>query len=212
MRSQRARLAVLASGGGTNCQAIIDACAEGRLGADVAVVVTNNAQAGVVERARRAGIEVEIVSHQGRSAAQRADDDQRLAQLLAGYRPDLVVLAGWMRLLGRTFCATFPIINLHPALPGQFAGVRAIERAYQQWQDRAINRSGVMVHWLPDEAVDAGPVIAVREVVFRPGDTLEDFEVRMHHAEHELLIEAIAAALEQLDLAAAAHVGSPDER
>ncbi len=89
------------------------------------------------------------------------------AKLAASYQPDWIVLAGWMRVLSSAFLDCFPqrVINLHPALPGTFPGTHAIERAFEAYQRGEIDRTGVMVHLVPDEGVDNGPVLAQAEVV-----------------------------------------------
>ncbi len=195
-----ARLVVLASGSGTNCQAIIDACQRGRLDAEVVAVVTNNPDAGVIARARAAGAAVDIVDHAGRSPERRAECDRNLIEVIASHRPDLVVLAGWMRILGAELGATFAMINLHPAKPGEFAGLHAIDRAYDAWQAGDIAESGVMVHWIPDGGVDDGPVIVTATLGFEPGESLADFEARLHVLEHILIVDGVRAALAQIGL------------
>jgi len=194
----RSRIVVLASGGGTNCQALIDACHEGQLDAEVVAVVTNNAQAGVLDRAAAAGVASYIVEHRGSDPDARRAADERLIDLVTSLEPDLVVLAGWMRILGAVVGQAFPMINLHPAKPGEFPGIRSIERAYTAWQQGDVQESGVMVHWVPDDGVDVGPVIATRPVAFSHGDSLADFEARMHAVEHQLIVEATALALTSL--------------
>lgn len=188
-------LAVLVSGYGSNLQAILDACAEGRLPARVAVVVSNRREAYALERARQAGIPalyhpLKPYTASGRS---RAEYDADLASLLQPYAPAWVVLAGWMHVLSDAFLRHFPnrVVNLHPALPGQFPGVNAIARAYAAYQRGEIEGTGVMVHLVPDEAVDAGPVIATAPVPIFPTDTLADLEARVHQTEHELLVSAL---------------------
>jgi phosphoribosylglycinamide formyltransferase-1 len=108
-----------------------------------------------------------------------------------------VVLAGWLRILTSAFLDRFAgrVLNLHPAQPGQFPGLRAIERAFEAWQAGRIDAGGVMVHLVPDEEVDAGPVVTWRPVPFEAGDTLADFEARVHAVEHELLVDAVALVL-----------------
>ena len=98
-----------------------------------------------------------------------------------------------MRLLTSNFLSVFQnrVINLHPALPGTFPGTHAIERAYAAWQNGQIDRSGVMVHLVPDEGVDNGPVLASQEIFFQPGETLRQFESRVHAVEHRLLVETL---------------------
>ena len=110
-----------------------------------------------------------------------------------------MVLAGFMRKLSISFIQHFPdsIINLHPALPGQLPGINAIERAYGEFTAGNRSSSGVMVHYVPDEGIDTGPVIASMPVVFEEHDTLHDFEQRMHATEHQLLISAIRTIISQ---------------
>jgi formyltetrahydrofolate-dependent phosphoribosylglycinamide formyltransferase len=131
----------------------------------------------------------------------RRDYDAELADLVAAHRPDLVVLAGWMHVLGSAFLDRFPhrVVNLHPALPGAFPGAHAIDDAWAAFERGEIDRTGVMVHLVPDEGVDAGPVIATAEVPILPGDTRERLETRMHAAEHELLVVSLARLLHGSD-------------
>ncbi len=195
-RSPR-RVAVLVSGNGTNLQAILDACATGRLDAEVAVVVSNVADAYALERARASGVPTAIAPHGGRD---RADYDHDLAYTVAAHGVDLVVLAGWNRILTPTFVHHHLTINLHPAKPGTFIGLGAIERAYEAWRAGTIDHGGVMVHYVPDEGVDNGPVIAWEPVPFRTDDTLETYEQRVHEVEHRILVDAIAIALDRAEL------------
>ena len=189
----RSRLVVLASGNGSNLQAIIDACATGRLDADVVAVVSDRHDAYALARARLAGIpSVHIGRHDGEA---RADYDARLADLVSGFSPTWVVLAGWMRLLSMSFLGWFPqmVVNLHPALPGEFPGTHAIERAYAEWQQGQRTETGVMVHLVPDEGVDDGPVLATAVIDFRDGETLEEFTARVHSLEHSLLVDTLTS-------------------
>jgi phosphoribosylglycinamide formyltransferase 1 len=187
-----ARLVVLASGGGSNLQAIVDACAQGRLAAHVAAVVTNAPGAGCVARAERAGIPaVELPPNQGEV---RRDYDARLADAVAPHAPDWVVLAGWMRLLSSAFLDRHPgrVVNLHPALPGELPGMHAIERAFDEAHAGTRTATGVMVHLVPDEGVDDGPVLATATVPIHPADTLAELEARVHRTEHQLLVATLA--------------------
>ncbi|MEI2688392.1 MAG: phosphoribosylglycinamide formyltransferase [Anaerolineae bacterium] len=192
------RLAVLISGSGSNLQAIIDAMAAGRLAAQIGVVVSNRREAFGLVRAARAGIPRLYFPYKPYKDAGRPREqyDADLAEQVAACAPDLVVLAGWMHVLSPAFLDRFPgrVLNLHPALPGQFAGTHAIQRAYEAFQQGEIDQTGAMVHWVVPE-VDAGPVLASVQVPIYPGDSLEELEARMHAAEHRLLIEAIEAAL-----------------
>jgi len=196
-------LAVLVSGNGSNLQAIMDACREGRLpSTEVAVVVSNHRDAYALERARRQNIPAIYFplfpySQSGRS---RSEYDADLAALLEPYHPELVILAGWMHILSMAFLKHFPgrVLNIHPALPGTFPGMHAIERAYDAFQRGEIDHTGVMVHLAPDEGVDVGPVVLQREVPIYRTDSLEDLEARIHAVEHEIYVQAIAKVLAQL--------------
>lgn len=185
------RLVVMASGNGTNLQAVIDACADGRIHAVVAAVVSDIAGAGALQRAERAGIPA---VHVGRRADEtRADYDTRLADVVSGFAPVYVVLAGWMRILTMNFLGWFPdmVLNLHPAMPGDLPGTNAIERAWHESRTGTRRRTGVMVHRVPDEGVDTGPIITCREVPIHPDDTLETLTERMHAVEHHLLVRTL---------------------
>lgn len=185
------RLVVLISGSGTNLQAVLDACSSGDLPARVTAVFSNKADAFGLERARAAGVPAICLPKP--KEMEREEYDRELAVRVRAYEPDWVVLAGWMRVLTSTFLDRFPgrVINLHPALPGEFPGTHSIERAYEASQRGEIHQTGVMVHLVPDEGVDVGPVLAVEEVEIEPEDTFESLEVKIHAVEHRLLVAAI---------------------
>ncbi|NMD31835.1 MAG: phosphoribosylglycinamide formyltransferase [Chloroflexi bacterium] len=186
-----ARLVVLISGEGTNLQAILDACRDAVLPARVTAVFSNRGSAPGLERARQAG--VPAIAFPKPREMDRLAYDRSLAEAVLEYAPDWVVLAGWMRLLSLSFLSQFSGrgMNIHPALPGTFPGVEAIERAYQAWQAGKIDHSGVMVHLVPDEGIDSGPVLAQETVAFQPGDTLDHFTSRIHAVEHRLYVETL---------------------
>ena len=188
------RLVVFISGSGTNLQAIIDAIAAGDLDAEIALVVANRKAAYGLVRAAEAGIPTLYFPLKPYKDAgwPREQYDADLAERVSAYNPDLVVLAGWMHILSSAFLDRFPrrVINLHPALPGAFAGINAIERTFETYQRGEVQRGGCMVHYAVPE-VDAGAVILQATVPIHPGDTLDDFEARLHAAEHRLIVEAI---------------------
>ena len=198
------RLVVLASGAGSNLGAILDAVAGRRLDAEVVAVIINRRGAGAGAIARRAGIDVNYRPLSPYLAASGPDPaearrryDADLAAGVARFEPDLVVLAGWMHVLSSAFLDRFGnrVINLHPALPGRFPGPSAIADAWLAYQAGLVDRTGAMVHYVPDEGVDNGPVIASVEVPIHPGDTMEALRSRIQSAEHQLIIEAISEAL-----------------
>ena len=186
-----AKLVVLISGNGSNLQVILDACADRSLPASVVAVISNISSAFGLSRAEKAGVRAIVIPKLANES--RHDYDCRLAGEVTSLQADYVVLAGWMRLLTSAFLERFPgrVINLHPALPGTFPGTHSIERAYDAFLRGEIDRSGVMVHLVPDEGVDNGPVLASREIFFQPGEPLEQFEVRVHAVEHALLLETL---------------------
>ena len=195
--SSPSRLVVLISGNGSNLQAILDACESGELYAKVVSVISNNANAYGLVRARNAGVEGVYVPKQENES--RQEYDARLAAYVSTCFPDYIILAGWMRILSSTFLSSFPnrVINLHPALPGMFPGLHAIERAYEAYQRGDIKYSGVMVHLVPDEGVDNGPLLGQEEIYFQPGESLERFKGRVHEAEHKLLVNTLKTILEE---------------
>jgi formyltetrahydrofolate-dependent phosphoribosylglycinamide formyltransferase len=192
-------LAVLVSGSGTNLQAIIDAIASGRLpDTQISVVVSNRIAAQALQRAERHGIPTiyhPLLPYR-KAGRTREEYDADLAEMLSAYPVDLVVLAGWMHIFGMAFLRRYRrILNIHPALPGTFPGMHAIQEAWEAYQRGEISETGVMIHWAPDEAVDAGPVVAVERVPIKPQDTLEMLEARIHAVEHDLYVRTIADVL-----------------
>ncbi|MEZ4474010.1 MAG: phosphoribosylglycinamide formyltransferase [bacterium] len=192
------RLVVLISGSGSNLQALLDACADGRIPGHVALVVSNRARAFGLQRAAGAGVPTAVHAlkpylDDGRG---RAAYDADLAGLVAEAAPDVVVLAGFMHILGTPFLDRFPgrVLNLHPALPGAFPGKDAIAQAHAAGEAGAIDRTGVMVHVVVPE-VDAGPVLAAEAVALRAGEPVEALEARIHAVEHRLLVQTVARFL-----------------
>ena len=190
------RIAVLISGNGSNLQALIDRSADGTLDAEVVVVVSNRGDAYGLERASRVGIPTEVVRLRDHVASWRAGFDVAVADVVAGYEPDLVVLAGWMLVIGEGFLDRFPnkVINLHPALPGAFPGTHAIERAHEAFHRGEIKHTGVMVHGVIPE-IDAGPVIVTEQVPIFNGESVDQLEERVHQVEHNLIVAAVDRCL-----------------
>jgi formyltetrahydrofolate-dependent phosphoribosylglycinamide formyltransferase len=183
---------VLVSGNGSNLQAVLDATASGRVPAEVVAVVSNRPDVFALQRADRAGVPAVHVGVHPDEA--RADYDARLADVVAGFDPDIIVLAGWMRILTMSFLGWFPerVVNLHPALPGELPGTRAIERAWDEAVAGSRTSTGVMVHLVPDEGVDVGPVLGTAPVEIHVDEGFEAFEAAVHAAEHRLLVDTLA--------------------
>jgi len=179
-------LGVLVSGSGTNLQAIIDAIAAGTLDARVAVVISNKGDAYGLERARLAG--VPAVHVDPANSENLKGYNREIREVLESHGVELVVMAGYMRLLGAEVLRAFPgaVVNLHPALLPAFPGATAIREAFE-W---GVKVTGVTVHFA-DEEFDRGPILCQEPVVVEETDTLETLEARIHEAEHRLLPRAI---------------------
>jgi phosphoribosylglycinamide formyltransferase 1 len=187
-------VAVLASGEGTTLQAVLDACADGRLGARVGVVVSNNAAAGALRRAAAAGVPTRHLSE--RTAGSAAALDAALRDTLTAAGTEWVLLAGYMKCLGPLTLAACGgrIINTHPALLPEFGG----QGMFGHHVHRAVlaagrTQSGATVHWV-DEHYDTGAVIAQVRVPVESGDSPESLAARVQAAERTLVIEVLAAA------------------
>jgi phosphoribosylglycinamide formyltransferase-1 len=177
------RVGVLVSGSGTNLQALLDADREGRLsGARVALVLSNRPGVRALERAVAASVPAEVVDH--RSFADRPAFEQALVDRLRAAGVELIVLAGFMRILGPTFLRAFPsrVVNIHPALLPSFPGVDAQGQALAYGS----RITGCTVHFV-DEGVDTGPIIAQAAVPVLDGDTIEALRARILAEEHRLL-------------------------
>jgi phosphoribosylglycinamide formyltransferase-1 len=185
------RLGVLVSGRGSNLQALIDAIADGQLDASIAVVISNVAGAGGLDRARQAGIETAVVDHRGWPS--RDDYDRALVEELRARDVDVVCLAGFMRRIGPGFIAAFPdrIVNIHPSLLPAFPGLHAQRHALAH----GVKVSGVTVHLVTAE-LDAGPIIVQRAVQVLDGDTEEILAARILVEEHKAYPEAVQRLLD----------------
>jgi phosphoribosylglycinamide formyltransferase 1 len=185
------RLGVLISGRGSNLQALIDAIADGRLDAAIAVVISNRADAAGLERARAVGIEAICLPH--RSFAARDDYDRAVVKELQARDVGLVCLAGFMRLVGAPLIDAFPnrILNIHPSLLPAFPGLDAQKQAIEH----GVTVSGVTVHLVTAD-LDGGPIIAQRAVPVMPGDTAETLAARILEQEHRVYPEAVQMILD----------------
>ncbi|HYH53604.1 MAG TPA: phosphoribosylglycinamide formyltransferase [Solirubrobacterales bacterium] len=179
------RIVVLASGSGTNLQAILDGL-HGQGLVEVVGVGSDKPAAGALERGRRAGVETAVFA--AASFEDRGARDRAMGDWIESLETDLVVLAGYMQLLSAAFVARFRnrVVNIHPALLPAFPGLDAIGQALAA----GVQTTGVTVHFV-DEGVDTGPVIAQREVAVPPGVAREELEEAVHAVEHELYSEAI---------------------
>ena len=185
------RIAVLISGRGSNLQALMDAVADGRLDAEIAVVVSNRPGAHGLERARAAGIATLTINHRDYATRERFED--ALVRELRARDVSLVCLAGFMRLLGPTFLDAFPnrILNIHPSLLPSFPGVDAQRQAWAHGAKVA----GATVHLVTGE-LDGGPIVRQSAVPVEDDDTPETLAARILVEEHRIYPEAVGLVLD----------------
>jgi len=202
-------------------QALIDAQSTPALpNAQITLVFSNRKAAYGLTRAAQANppiptaylaLQPYLKANPGKS---RDDYDAEVAQIVLKQNPDLIILAGWMHILGDGFLQyvdgrkseeragsspkVVPVINLHPALPGAFDGANAIERAYEAFQKGEIQHSGAMVHRVVKD-VDRGEPLIVREVEILKGEPIEAFEERLHRVEHEIIVQGAAKVLQEIN-------------
>ncbi|WP_218081055.1 phosphoribosylglycinamide formyltransferase [Anthocerotibacter panamensis] len=189
-------LGVLASGKGSNFQAIAEHIYQGHLHARIRVVIYNNPGATVASKAQVQGIPAVLLDH--RQYPQREALDQAIVEVLQAYGVELVVMAGWMRLVTPVLITAFPerIVNIHPSLLPSFKGAKAVEQALSY----GVKVTGCTVH-LVELAVDSGAVLAQRAVPVLPGDTVQTLAERIQIQEHEVLPEVLQHfALEQVQI------------
>jgi len=184
--NQTLRIGALASGGGSNVQSIIDQIETGKLHAEIVVLLSDNPDAGVLQRAERHGITHQVIEPHAFQA--REDHDRAMIRALKEHNADLVVLAGYMRVISPEFVASFPgrIMNIHPALLPSFPGIHVQQKA----ADYGVRFSGCTVHFV-DEGTDTGPIIIQAVVPLLPGDTGETLGGRILKQEHRIYPEAI---------------------
>jgi len=183
------RIAILISGRGSNMLALLDAIREGRLQAEVAIVISNVESAAGLAKARERGIETLVISHKNRT---REEHDREIVEELKRRDVVLVCLAGYMRLLGSLFVQSFEsrILNIHPSLLPAFPGVDAQRQALEH----GVRVTGCTVH-LVDEQLDHGPIVLQRTVEVFDNDTVESLSARILEQEHQIYPEAVARVL-----------------
>jgi phosphoribosylglycinamide formyltransferase-1 len=178
------RLVVLVSGAGTNLQAILDACADPSYGAEVVAVGADRDGIEGLARAERAGLPCFVARVQ--DFPTRDDWDAALTDQVAAHRPDLVVSAGFMKVVGKRFLERFAMVNTHPALLPSFPGAHAVRDAL----DHGVAVTGCTVH-LVDAGVDTGPIVAQRAVPVEPGDDEVTLHERIKSVERDLLVDVV---------------------
>ena len=180
------RLAILLSGRGSNFVAIHDAIVREDLDAEIVCVISNRPDAPGIERARALGLPVHVIDH--RTFDSRAAHEAEVLRILGEAQPDVIALAGYMRLLSREFVAAYPmrIVNIHPSLLPSFPGVDAQAQAVAY----GVKVSGCTVHFV-DENLDAGPIIAQRTVAVRDDDDASTLAARILDEEHAAYVDAL---------------------
>jgi len=180
---KKMRVAIFASGSGTNLQAIIDAHINS---IEIALVFSNNTEAYAIERAKNHNIPVEVIDN--KSYQTREDFDRDILKRIGPYNLDLIILAGYMRILSTVFVRAYKgkIINIHPALLPSFPGINSGRQALEY----GVKYTGVTVHFV-DEEVDTGPIILQSIVEIDDTDTEESLLEKIHKVEHSIYPEAI---------------------
>jgi len=179
-------IAIFASGRGTNFAAIVRAKRKGIIKANLSLLVCDNPKAGVLSKAKRAGVKILLVERENFPC--KKDFENQILQNLKKEKIDLIVLAGFMRILSPDFVRKYKerIINIHPALLPSFKGTEAIKDAF----DYGVKVTGVTVHFV-DEKMDHGPIILQETVKIKEDDTLESLEEKIHKSEHRIYPQAI---------------------
>lgn len=180
------KLGILVSGRGSNLESIVDSCSQKKIAAEIRVVISNNPGAPALEKAKKAGLACEVVPN--KTGETREDYDKKIVAILLKHRVDLVVLAGFMKLLSPWFVQQFPerIINIHPSLLPAFPGLEAQKQAL----DYGVQFAGATVH-LVDAGCDTGPILLQAAVPVKPDDTVASLSLRILHEEHQILPKAI---------------------
>jgi phosphoribosylglycinamide formyltransferase 1 len=190
--SKPVKLGILASGSGSNFEAIAQAIAAHQLEAQVEVMIYNNPDAKALQRAQNHHIPAQLLNH--RDYPSREALDQAIADVLHSYGVELVVMAGWMRIVTPFLLNACPhVLNIHPSLLPSFKGIHAVEQALAA----GVKITGCTVHWVVPE-LDSGPIIIQAAVPVLPEDTADTLHARIQVQEHRIMVDAIALAAAQL--------------
>lgn len=179
-------IVVLISGNGSNLQAIIDAIAAKKLSANISAVISNRADAFGLERAKKANIPIHVLPNKDFKSTN--DYDKALQQCIDQYQPQLIVLAGFIRILGKDFVKHYygKIINIHPSLLPKYTGLNTHQRVL----DAKEKEHGVSIHFVTED-LDSGPIIAQAKLIIEPNDTAETLKHKIHQLEHLLYPQVI---------------------
>ncbi|AZA21423.1 MAG: bifunctional phosphoribosylaminoimidazolecarboxamide formyltransferase/IMP cyclohydrolase PurH [Lactobacillus helveticus] len=189
------KIAILASGNGTNFEVLTKKFQAGEIPGTEALMFCNHPNAPVIKRAQRLGIPYETFSV--KECGSKQAYESRLLKVLKEYKIDFIILSGYLRVVGSTILNEYPdsIVNLHPALLPKYPGLNSIARAFEDYQRGLIDKTGVTVHFI-DARLDHGPIIAQKAVPIYPDDTEETLETRVHETEHELFPMAVSEVIQ----------------
>ncbi|MGM9969204.1 MAG: phosphoribosylglycinamide formyltransferase [Anaeroplasma sp.] len=187
------RIAIFASGSGTNFEALVEACNSGLIDAKVVLMVCDRKKAYVIERAKKYNVPSFVFSAKDYSS--KEEYEELLVEKLEEYKVDLICLAGYMRICGYVLLRKYEgkIINIHPALLPAFKGAHGIEDAYNY----GVKVFGVTIHYV-DSGMDSGKIIAQRAFEYTEGDSLAEVEEKIHAIEHELYPEVVAKLVKEI--------------
>ncbi|MBU5361312.1 phosphoribosylglycinamide formyltransferase [Enterococcus raffinosus] len=187
------RIAVLASGNGSNFEVIAQAIKDKKIEAELVLLFSDHHDAYVLERGKKFGVPCE--SFELKEFCDKKSYEAALLEQLKRYEVELVVLAGYMRIIGKDLLEAFPnrIVNIHPALLPNFPGLHGIKDAYEA----GVKETGVTIHYV-DSGVDTGPIIAQGKVQVAESDCLEDLEKKIHQVEHQLYPQVLAEIVKEL--------------
>ena len=179
--SNNKRVVILISGSGTNMLNIAEQCAQERVAGEVVAVISNKADAGGLTKAAELGLETAVLAHNDFDS--REAYDQALAELVERFQPDVVVLAGFMRILTAEFAQQFQgrILNVHPSLLPEYKGLHTHQRALENGD----SEHGVSIHFVTEE-LDVGPVVLQAKIPIFDGDTIDDLQERVHEQEYRI--------------------------
>lgn len=188
------KVAILASGNGTNFEVLARHFQEGDMPGELALLFCNHPDAPVMKRAARLNVPAECFTV--KSCGGKQEYEEKLLKLLKTYQIDFIVLAGYLRVVGPTILDHYDhkIINLHPAWLPEYPGLHSIERAFNDHR----KQTGVTVHYI-DAGVDSGPIIMQEHVPILPTDTVESLEARIHEVEHQLFPTALKQVLAEIE-------------
>lgn len=187
------KIAVFASGNGSNFEAIVKSMNQGEIEGAIVLVFSDRTDAYVLERAK--SLQIPVRSFSPKQFANKVEYEREILKELEAKEVELLVLAGYMRLIGPTLLNAYPnrILNIHPALLPEFPGLHGIRDAFEA----GVKQTGVTVHYV-DNGVDTGPILAQKRVNIEENETLASLELKIHQAEHQLYPEVVQEVIQAI--------------